>query len=124
MQYDGYIFPVPLSPIIVNLLKGYQRPYDWTHPKAKNLKLPVLLEMALKSDNYSTKVGYECMVVAVHFPTPTSIDLRFTEFLKEDSKKKTDIASCKRADIKFFDDNEEVIPYPLIGHTTAQREFV
>jgi hypothetical protein len=51
---QGYVTGIKFSrscksPIIMTLLKGYQRPYDKANPKSLKVKIPFVLEMALRA---------------------------------------------------------------------------
>jgi hypothetical protein len=126
------------SPVIITLLKGYQRPYDKKNPKCLKVKIPFLLEMALSARQMVLQGvirvhGYQCTpsdVITnqlagwrIHIAAITGIFflLRKSEFLETDPKKKSDIVSCMRQDLRFFDEKEEVIPHARIGHVSARR---
>jgi hypothetical protein len=126
------------SPIIVTLLKGYQRPYDRANPKAKKVKIPFLLEMALKARQLVIQGqirihGHLCTNTQpitdqiggwrIHIASLIGIFflLRKSEFLEIDPRKRSDITSCTRQDFHFFDEKEQSIPYSMVGRVMARR---
>lgn len=126
------------SPVITVLLKGYQRPYDRANPKYMKVKIPFLLEMAMKARQMvlqgTIRVhGRQCttsnLIIdqlggwRIHIAAITGIFflLRKSEFLESDPKKRSGITSCMRQDFRFFDEKEEIIPHDMVGYTIARR---
>jgi hypothetical protein len=52
LTMQGYDTGMKFSSVITVLLKGHQRPYDKANPKCLKVKIPFLLEMALRARQF------------------------------------------------------------------------
>jgi hypothetical protein len=124
------------SPVVKLLLEGYQRMYDRKNPRSGKAKLPFLLEMAMKGrqmvNGGTMRVGQKICAEGspildqmegwrIHLALLTGIFflLRKSEFLENNSKNRTDIISCKRNDFRFYNAQNQELPFNRIGIETA-----
>jgi hypothetical protein len=124
------------SPVIQVLLDGYQRPHDMMHPASSKVKLPFLLEMALKG-RLLVQQGLlliqcrrctmddsrrdQLIAWRIHVALVTGIFflLRKSEFLENTSRKGVTRRSLTRQDLKFYDEEKRELSYGEIGKVKA-----